>query len=52
MEKGRHPNVIRTWAVDRIRHQTHPPVQPLPSSPPRAPKTAAPKPASKPKKQG
>ena len=31
MDKGRHPNVIRTWAVDRIRHQGHP-VQPVPSS--------------------
>ena len=49
MDKGRHPNVIRAWAVDRIRLQTHPPVQPIPSRPPKAPRTSIPRPPAKPK---
>ena len=45
MERSHHPNVIRTWAVGRIR-QGHPPVLPVPApAGPRRP----PKPAVKPK---
>lgn len=48
MERGRHPNVIRTWAVDRIR-QMHPPVKPVPhAEPPRKTQKPAIKPRPKP----
>ncbi len=49
MERGHHPNVVRTWAVDRIR-QSQPPVNPIPTpAAPRKDRKPTIKPAPKPK---